>query len=54
MKITETMVLFWGIQDVYSNWHPAVFTLGGRENVNNGILLPQQLPKQALVGQAFS
>lgn len=25
MKTTNTMVLFWGTQDIYSNWHPSVF-----------------------------
>lgn len=26
MKTTDTMVLFWGNKDIYSNWHPSMFT----------------------------
>ena len=35
MKITDTMVLFWGTSCVFSNWHPSVFTIGGKRYVNN-------------------
>lgn len=29
MKTTDTMVLFWATREIYSNWHPAVFEVGG-------------------------
>ncbi len=29
MKITESMVLFWGTRDIYSNWHPSPFVIDG-------------------------
>lgn len=34
MKITDTMVFFWGEQDVFSNWHPSRFVIGGVEYLN--------------------
>lgn len=30
MKITESMVLFWGDEDIYSNFHPSPFTVDGK------------------------
>ncbi len=29
MRTTPTMVLFWRTADIYSNWHPSVFVIGG-------------------------
>lgn len=29
MRITPEMVLFWRTADVYSNWHPSIFTVNG-------------------------
>ncbi|GBG14839.1 ADP-L-glycero-D-manno-heptose-6-epimerase [Novimethylophilus kurashikiensis] len=34
MRITETMVLFWRTEDVFSNWHPAVFYENGVRFIN--------------------
>jgi ribA/ribD-fused uncharacterized protein len=35
MKTTENMVLFWGKQDIYSNWHPASFEADGKLFANS-------------------
>lgn len=29
MKVTSSMVLFWGTRDIFSNWHPAEFVVNG-------------------------
>lgn len=34
MRITETMVLFWGNRDIYSNWHPSLFVIDDVQYAN--------------------
>lgn len=34
MKTTTDMVLFWRAADIYSNWHPSVFTVRGTPYAN--------------------